>query len=375
MFLAALEQVTDTTILANPKVLALNKQQGEVFVGNEDGYYTTITTETTTSQTVESLKTGTRLIFRPYISGDGYIRMEVHPEDSAGEVKANGLPSKSTTEVSSNVMVKDGHTIVIGGLFRESSSVGRSQVPLLGNLPIIGRAFRSQRDHTVREEVIVLLTPHIVKDDIAMDGLSQEELKRTEQLRVGARRGMMWFGRERLAESAYESAKREMAKEHPNRSTALWHLDSALNLNPKMLEAIEMKQELTGKEVTTTDGSSVRYYVRKAILEDIASPATRPATRPSDVTLSAINPGAISAPATQPVAAAAPTTQPLTTADAGQPTTQPSVADAEILHGYVEEVESEVAAAPATQPSEPASVVTELPTDEVDGQAFDIETK
>jgi type IV pilus assembly protein PilQ len=372
-FIKALEQTTDTTILANPKILTLNKQKGEVFVGNEDGYYTTITTETTTSQTVESLKTGTRLIFRPYISGDGYIRMEVHPEDSAGEVKANGLPSKSTTEVSSNVMVKDGHTIVIGGLFRESSSVGRSQVPLLGNLPIVGRAFRSQRDRTVREEVIVLLTPHIVKDDAAMNALSEEDLKRTEQLRIGARRGMMWFGRERLAESAYESAKREMAKEHPNRKSALWHLDSALNLNPKMLEAIEMKQELTGKEVTGTDGSSVRYYVRKAILEDVAGPATRPSTRPSDVTLSAISHNAEPAPATQPVAMA-PATQPVTTADAG-PTTQPTVAEAEILNGYLEEVESEVAAAPATQPADPASTVTELPTDEVEGQSHDIETK
>jgi type IV pilus assembly protein PilQ len=301
--------------------------------------------------------------------------MEVHPEDSAGEVKANGLPSKSTTEVSSNVMVKDGHTIVIGGLFRESSSVGRSQVPLLGNLPIVGRAFRSQRDRTVREEVIVLLTPHIVKDDAAMNALSEEELKKTEQLRIGARRGMMWFGRERLAESAYESAKREMAKEHPNRKSALWHLDSALNLNPKMLEAIEMKQELTGKEVTGTDGSSVRYYVRKAILEDTASPAaTRPSTRPSDVTLSAISHNAEPAPATQPVAAA-PATQPVTTADAGHPATQPTVAEAEVLNGYLEEVESEVAAAPATQPADPASTVTELPTDEVEGQSHDIETK
>src|SRR4029078_11983341 len=108
VFLSALEQVTDTTVLAHPKVLALNKQKGEVFVGNEDGYYTTVTTETTTSQSVESLKTGTRLIFRPFVGSGGFIRMEIHPEDSDGQVKANGLPSKSTTEVTSNVMVKDG---------------------------------------------------------------------------------------------------------------------------------------------------------------------------------------------------------------------------------------------------------------------------
>ena len=121
VFLSALEQTTDTTIMANPKVLALNRQQGEVFVGNEDGYITTVTTETTTSQSVESLKTGTRLIFRPYIAEDGYVRMEIHPEDSTGGLTSSNLPFKITTEVTSNVMVRDGHTIVIGGLFRESS--------------------------------------------------------------------------------------------------------------------------------------------------------------------------------------------------------------------------------------------------------------
>jgi type IV pilus assembly protein PilQ len=360
VFLKALEQTTDTTILANPKILTLNKQKGEVFVGNEDGYYTTVTTETTTSQTVESLKTGTRLIFRPYIAGDGYIRMEIHPEDSAGEVKANGLPSKSTTELNSNVMVKDGHTIVIGGLFRESTTQGRSQIPLLGNIPLVGAAFRSTRDRTVREEVIIMLTPHIVKDDSVLSEMAEAELKRAEQLRVGARHGLMWFGRERLAESHYESAKREMAKDRPNRKSALWHLNCATNLNPKFIEAIEMKQELTGREITAADSSSIRGYVRRAMLEDVAPvSSTKPSTRPSDTTLS------YGAPTTQPLAAA-PATQPLM---AEAPSTQPTVAEAdlseELMQGYAEEVESDFAAAPATQPAE-GTAVTELPTEELE---------
>lgn len=360
VFLNALEQTTDTTILANPKVLTLNKQKGEIFVGNEDGYKTTTTTETTTSETVETLKTGTRLIFRPYIAADGYIRMEIHPEDSAGEVKANGLPSKSTTEISSNVMVKDGHTIVIGGLFRESSAVNRSQVPFLGNIPIVGAAFRSTRDRTVREEVIVLLTPHIVKDDNAMSELAEAEMKRTEQLRVGTRRGMMWFGRERLAESSYEAAKRELSKDRPDRKSALWHLNCATNLNPKMLEAIELKQELTGKEVTTSDSSSIRTFVSKAMLADTA-PSTQPSTQ---VILSAAE------PTTKPaVAIAAPATQPLVAA-AEAPATQPSAAvteaSAEVMEAYATEVESEVAAAaPSTQPAA-ETAVTELPVEEIE---------
>src|SRR5690606_22423310 len=111
-------------------------------VGREDGYLTTTTTDTTTVQTVQFLRTGTRLVFRPYIGDDGYIRLEVHPEDSDGQVVA-GLPSKTTTEVTTNVLVKDGHTVVIGGLFRESDSRTRSQVPGLGELPIVGALFRN----------------------------------------------------------------------------------------------------------------------------------------------------------------------------------------------------------------------------------------
>ena len=298
LFLSALEQVTDTTVLANPKVLALNRQQGEVFVGNEDGYYTTVTTETTSSQSVQSLKTGTRLIFRPFIGADGYVRMEVHPEDSDGSVKASGLPSKTTTEVTSNIMVKDGHTIVIGGLFRESTVSGRSQVPFLGNIPVAGMLFKSQRDRTVREEVIILLTPHIVKDDAAYSRLSEEQLKHTEDLRVGTRKGMMPWGRERLAEGWYEAAKRELAKPNPNRGAAKFHLDCATNLNPQFTEAIELKEQITGYEVTQADGSSVRGFLRRVMLTDVV-PTTAPvtaqapaSTQPSDATAEA--------PSTQP---------------------------------------------------------------------------
>ncbi|MEO6434771.1 MAG: secretin and TonB N-terminal domain-containing protein [Tepidisphaeraceae bacterium] len=321
VFLSALEQTTDTTILANPKVLALNRQQGEVFVGNEDGYYTTLTTETTTSQSVESLKTGTRLLFRPFIAADGFIRMEVHPEDSNGQVNANGLPSKSTTEVTSNVMVKDGHTIVIGGLFRETTVSGRSQVPFLGNLPVAGLLFRNQRDRTVREEVIILLTPHIIKDDVSYSRLSEEELKRGEALRVGVRKGMMPWGRERLAEGWYEAARKELAKPHPDRSVARWHLDCATNLNPKFIEAIELKQQLTGREVTTVDGSTIRNFVRRSIISDVA----------------------IAAPATQPSVDATPES----------PSTQPSVAAADPATTQPAEALTEV---PATQPAEETTV-------------------
>jgi type IV pilus assembly protein PilQ len=272
VFVSALETIANTSVLANPKVLALNKQRGEVLVGREDGYLTTTVTDTTTVQTVEFLKTGTRLTFRPYIGDDGYIRLEVHPEDSDGHV-VSGLPSKTTTEVTSNVMVKDGHTIVIGGLFRESSTAARAQIPLLGNLPIVGALFRNRQDLTTREEIIILLTPHIIKDDAAYSRASEEAQKDMEKLRVGVRRGMMFFGRERLAESNYDKAVREMNKKNPSRRKAIWYLDAAINLNPTFMEAIKMKESLSGKEVTTVDNSSMHSFVKKQVMSERAAKA------------------------------------------------------------------------------------------------------
>ena len=269
VFLDALESITDTTVLANPKILALNKQKGEVIVGKEDGYVTSTTTDTTTVQTVEFLQTGTRLIFRPYIGDDGFIRMEIHPEDSSGGLTAANLPSKTTTEVTSNVLVRDGHTIVIGGLFREDSNSTRGQVPGLGNVPFAGALFRSQRDHTTREEIIILLTPHIIKDEGVYSKLSEEEQQKMDQMRVGVRRGMMGSGRERLAEGFFDAAQTELAKPNPNRGKVLWNLNAATNLNPKFLEAIELKQQITGKEMKSVDNSISRDFVKGLAIADM----------------------------------------------------------------------------------------------------------
>lgn len=275
VFLSALEGVTDTTVLANPKVLALNKQKGEVLVGREDGYLTTTLTETSATQQVEFLKTGTSLVFRPFISRDGYVRLEIHPEDSAGGVDDRGLPSKVTTQVTSNVMVKDGHTIVIGGLFRESSSIGRSQIPILGNLPLVGALFRRQADATTREEIIILLTPHVVKDMDRYADLSEQELRRAEKLRVGTRQGMMPWGRERMAQSHYEKAISELAKDSPNRDRARLHLNAALHLNPTFIEAIELKEIVTREVVVEADQSTIRSFLRRAVREDAAGSTGR----------------------------------------------------------------------------------------------------
>jgi len=392
VFVAALEGVTDASVLANPKVLALNKQKGEVIIGRKDGYLTTTVTESSTVQTVDFLDTGTRLIFRPYIGDDGYVRMEIHPEDSSGGLNPQNLPFKNTTEVTSNVMIKDGHTIVIGGLFRESSTTSRSQIPGLGNIPFAGVLFRNQSDQTTREEVIILLTPHIIKDDSAYSAASEEMLKAAEQMRIGVRKGMMWWGRERLAESCYETAVAEMNKSNPNRGKALWHLDCATNLNPMFAEAIEMKEELTGKSVTSAENSSIRGFVRREVMAErraraatmptgeldfsssVATATTQPSEPASQPSVAEVDPDAIAkVPATQPVSGTESVSIDDEMGGGVLPTTNPSdddfniTADPEATERKFAPA-SQPASQPATAPSSSAagqSSVTELPSEPV----------
>lgn len=261
VFVRALEAIADTTVIANPKVLAVNKQRGEVIVGRQDGYPVILTTETTSQQTSQMLDTGTRLIFRPFIGDDGYVRMELHPEDSRGEV-VGGQPQKETTEITTNVIIKDGQTILIGGLFRESTRDSRGQIPLLGDIPVVGAVFQSRRDTTEREEVIILLTVHIIKEDAYAEA-GREQLEEIERMRVGVRRGIQWHGRERIAQAHYRKALDHFAMGEDEK--ALWDVKMALHNNPRFNSALHLKERITGRRDWDDDGSFSRDFVQLLI--------------------------------------------------------------------------------------------------------------
>lgn len=241
VFIQALEEITDTTILANPKILAVNKQLGQVFIGTKIGYVSQTTqTETSTTQMVEFLDTGTKLSFRPYIGNDGYIRMDIQPKDSSGILKANSIPDESSTELATNVIVKDGQTIVIGGLFRDVVVTSRSQIPLLGDLPLVGAAFRGTSDSVTRQEVIVLLTPHIIKEPEETD--SDARVDDVRRKRFGAKDSMQWLGRARLAEDCYAKAAKYYLE--GDNESAMSQLSIALALRPTYLEALRLKERI-----------------------------------------------------------------------------------------------------------------------------------
>lgn len=240
LFIEALERVTNATILANPRVLAVDRQRAEIIIGAKLGYLTSTTTETATVQEVEFLDTGTQLRFRPFIAGDGYVRLEVHPENSTGVVDAvSGLPSEQTTEVTTNVLVKDGDTIAIGGLIGEQVETVTRQIPGLGSIPYLGALFRRTTDSMTRREVIVLLTPHIVDPGLGdAAGVAQGDAMAANRDAVFGRQ--LPVSRVRLAAPYAERAERLLAA--GDAEAALCCAEIALDLVPGDVRSSKLRR-------------------------------------------------------------------------------------------------------------------------------------
>ena len=166
-FVRALETVGSTKILASPRILVLNKQRAEIQLGARLGFQTLSQNFTSTIQQVQFLNTGTLLRLRPFVSSDGMVRMEIHPERSSGSV-VNNIPNQQTAELTTNVMVPDGATLVIGGLIEDEDDFQMQGLPGLARLPVLGYLFGARQKTEGRRELVVLLTPHIWSTDQVM---------------------------------------------------------------------------------------------------------------------------------------------------------------------------------------------------------------
>lgn len=282
-YMKAVESVTDLTIIANPKLLILNKQQGSVLVGDKIGYRDTTTqTETSATSSVNFLETGTNLVVRPFISKDGYIRMELQPKDSTGQLNQVGqdvLPEERTTQVTTNMLVRDGQTIVIGGLFRERTNRDRNQLPVLGEIPILGMAARNRNDQSEREEVIILVTPHIVAHP-PDEEISNAMKQKVDDVMLGSRRGLAWWSANRLAEEYVQSARQAMAEGDPGQ--ALWDVNCALSIHSNHREAMNIKDILSPAAPWAKAPAALTTYniVERMIAQDQSGKhLTRPPVR------------------------------------------------------------------------------------------------
>lgn len=180
-FLRALETMGETKVLACPRLLVLNKQRAEIHLGDKLGYATTTQTQTSTVQTIQFQDVGTQLRLRPFVSSDGMIRLEVRPERSSGLIDSNGIPQVNSAQVTSNVMVPDGATVVIGGLMESEVTTNWQGIPFLSRLPWIGYLFRETEDEIKKKELVVILTPRIWRPECP-EGLNYVGRPRTLNL-------------------------------------------------------------------------------------------------------------------------------------------------------------------------------------------------
>ncbi len=251
-FVRLLDQVADTEIVSRPNILTLNRQPARVLVGRKVGYLNTTSTDTATTQTVEFLDTGTQLYLRPFVSADGMIRMELKPQVSEAVIRevtdAGGaavtIPDEITNEITTNVMVRDGQTIVLGGLFRESTSAERRQVPWIGDVPFIGAAFRGHDDETQRSEIMFMISPSIVNDTMIDEAAARGE-SLVDRVRTGAREGLLPWSREKQTGKLLMQAEK-LAREG-RISAALSKTDRALRLCHMQPDAIALRQRLMNK--------------------------------------------------------------------------------------------------------------------------------
>lgn len=167
----------DTKTLATPQLMVEHNEEAEILVGTREAYVTSTVSQadstTTTSEAITFIDVGIQLRVLPTINREGFISMRITPEVSAvGRTlttsNGNQIPIVDTTNASTKVTVKDGHTILIGGLMQDDISKAVQKLPLLGDIPLVGAAFRFTNDDIDKTELVIFITPHIVGGDEKM---------------------------------------------------------------------------------------------------------------------------------------------------------------------------------------------------------------
>lgn len=304
VFLRVLDEVTDSTVLARPRVMALNRQRAQVLVGDRIAYLSTTQTETSTTQAVQFLDTGIRLVFRPFISSDGSIRMELYPSVSEARLRSSTgvrgtgqeIPDERTSEITTNVRMRDGQTLVLGGLFQEDTTISRSQVPWLGDIPIVGAAFSGQTDKITRREIMFLITPTIVHDQL-VDAWSKQAEEFVDAVRVGARAGLLPFSRELMTGNQNHDAY--AAFQAGDHETAMFHINNSLRINPNQPEIQKLRNQISSQS-TELPTRSLMDQILETELARGDLPRSKPSAPPAKDPLLAAEPVGGAATGTEP---------------------------------------------------------------------------
>ncbi len=196
----ALQAVGNTKIISSPRITALDGQEAKIMVGTKEAYITGTTTTpaagaVTTAESVNFVDVGIQLYVTPSVNKDGYVSMKIRPVVSSvgSRIKTSaspdGVPIVKTSEAETSVVVKDGVTIVMGGLIEDTKIRTVNKLPLLGDIPFFGGLFKNVIDETKKTELVIFLTPTIITGDssqpiLNMKGASYSDYYETVRNRI-----------------------------------------------------------------------------------------------------------------------------------------------------------------------------------------------
>jgi len=186
--LKALQEVGALNVLSTPTILTSDNKEAEIFVGENVPFLTqtNLTTGGVSQQSIERKDTGITLKITPQISEGEFVRLDIYQEIS--DIKKDiiigtGSTDRITTKRSAKtaVVVKNEETVSIGGLIQEKENNIEDKVPLLGDIPWLGWAFKSTTKSKSRTNLLILLTPRIIRDAGDMRQVSDSQRERFKQ--------------------------------------------------------------------------------------------------------------------------------------------------------------------------------------------------
>jgi general secretion pathway protein D len=171
IFLNALQSLTDVKMLSAPHIIAADNREAHILVGQSIPILSaqsqsTFTNTGTLVNQVQYRDTGKILTVLPQVNSQGLVNMQIRQEVSAVLAQSfgnTGSPSFSTREAETTVVVQDGETVLIGGIIDDSIVHSRSGIPYLMDIPVIGKAFRSDSDSVDRTELLIAITPSVIR--------------------------------------------------------------------------------------------------------------------------------------------------------------------------------------------------------------------
>ncbi len=189
--LRTLASSSTVNVLSTPEVLAVNNREARILVGSKVPFIasTRLGNDVAIDRAVQYQDVGTQLTLIPTINDDGYVSVQLLQEVSSLSNQtvqaALNAPVITTREASTRAIVRDGQTVVIGGLIGTSTELVSSGVPLLKDIPGIGFLFKRQTTAKNRTELAIFITPYIIRSDAEADALFERARKRTRDPEPG----------------------------------------------------------------------------------------------------------------------------------------------------------------------------------------------